>query len=85
MTKSALDQRLRRACQVKKNGKCPGGADAHELYKKDEEGVRDMLGQLLLLAGFDKAGIGNSILMPLQTCDKLMRIVHDSIVFLVYP
>ena len=40
---------------MKKNGKCPGGTDAAELFKEDAEGVRDILAKLLLQAGFDKA------------------------------
>ena len=47
-------QRLRRACQRRKNGKVPGGEDALNLYKDTEKRLE--LARTLIDAKFDKDG-----------------------------
>ena len=52
LTEAAIMQRLRRACQRKKNGKVPGGDEALELYRDTDKRLE--LARQLIEANFDK-------------------------------
>ena len=51
-------QRLRRACQRKKNGKVPGGEDALSMYQDTDKRVE--MARMLIEAKFDKDMVHSS-------------------------
>ena len=55
LTEAAVMQRLRRACQRRKNGKVPGGEDALTMYKDTDKRLE--LARTLVDAKFDKDGL----------------------------
>ena len=69
LTEAAVMQRLRRACQRRKNGKVPGGEDALELYKDTEKRLE--LARQLIESKFDKDRIANMLALKCMHERKL--------------
>ena len=55
LTEAAIMQRLRRACQRRKNGKVPGAEDALTMYRDTDKRLE--LARNLIDAKFDKDGL----------------------------